>query len=112
MTDSTRVTQLGTGGPQVFPIALGCMAMSGAYGQADDNESVNTIREVWVLAKQPTLVPVMGARTRPQLLDVLGALDKPLSADDVAAVEAILPKDAITGTRYPEQQMKLLDSER
>ncbi|QSQ23365.1 aldo/keto reductase [Pyxidicoccus parkwayensis] len=66
----------------------------------------------WVLAKQPMLVPVVGARTRKQLLDVLGALDKPLSPADVAAVEATLPTDAIAGTRYPEQQMKLLDSER
>jgi aryl-alcohol dehydrogenase-like predicted oxidoreductase len=66
----------------------------------------------WVLAKQPALVPVVGARTRKQLLDVLGALEKPLSSDDVAAVEAILPKEAIAGSRYPEQQMKLLDSER
>ncbi|CAM4498609.1 aldo/keto reductase [Corallococcus exiguus] len=66
----------------------------------------------WVLAKQPAFVPVVGARTRKQLIDVLGALEKPLSPDDVAAVEAILPKEAIAGTRYPEQQMKLLDSER
>ena len=64
------------------------------------------------LAKQPTFVPVVGARTRRQLIDVLGAIEKPLSRADVAAVEAILPKDAISGTRYPEQQMKLLDSER
>ncbi|RKG99109.1 aldo/keto reductase [Corallococcus carmarthensis] len=66
----------------------------------------------WVLAKQPAFVPVVGARTRKQLLDVLGALEKPLSSSDVAAVEALLPKEAIAGSRYPEQQMKLLDSER
>ncbi|WP_223638618.1 aldo/keto reductase [Corallococcus sp. EGB] len=66
----------------------------------------------WALAKQPALVPVVGARTRKQLVDVLGALEKPLSSDDVATVEAILPKEAITGSRYPEQQMKMLDSER
>ncbi|ABS26299.1 aldo/keto reductase [Anaeromyxobacter sp. Fw109-5] len=66
----------------------------------------------WVLAKQPTFVPVVGARTRKQLRDVLGALDKPLSPADVAAAEAVLPKDAIAGTRYPAEQMKHLDSER
>jgi hypothetical protein len=26
-------TKLGATGPEVFPIALGCMAMSGVYGQ-------------------------------------------------------------------------------
>jgi aryl-alcohol dehydrogenase-like predicted oxidoreductase len=66
----------------------------------------------WVLAKQPTLVPLVGARTRKQLSDALGALDKPLSAADVAALEVILPKDAIAGTRYAAEQMKHLDSER
>jgi aryl-alcohol dehydrogenase-like predicted oxidoreductase len=66
----------------------------------------------WVLARQPTLVPTVGARTREQLRDVLGALEKPLSGADVAALEAILPKDAIGGTRYGADQMKNLDSER
>jgi aryl-alcohol dehydrogenase-like predicted oxidoreductase len=66
----------------------------------------------WVLAKQPTLVPVVGCRTRKQLSDVLGALDKPLSAADVAAVEAVLPRGAIEGTRYAAEQMRHLDSER
>jgi aryl-alcohol dehydrogenase-like predicted oxidoreductase len=66
----------------------------------------------WVLAKQPAFVPVLGTRTRRQLEDVLGALDKPLSAADVAATETILPRDAIVGTRYPEANMKHLDSEK
>jgi aryl-alcohol dehydrogenase-like predicted oxidoreductase len=66
----------------------------------------------WVLAKQPSFVPVVGARTRKQLHDVLGALERPLSSADVLALEAILPKDAIAGTRYAAEQMKHLDSER
>jgi aryl-alcohol dehydrogenase-like predicted oxidoreductase len=35
--------QLGAGGPSVFPIALGCMDMSGVYGNADESESIATI---------------------------------------------------------------------
>ena len=34
---------LGSAGPAVFPLALGCMGMSGMYGPADENESVATI---------------------------------------------------------------------
>ena len=34
---------LGATGPKVFPIALGCMGMSGMYGPADENESIATI---------------------------------------------------------------------
>jgi aryl-alcohol dehydrogenase-like predicted oxidoreductase len=42
-TDGAR--KLGAEGPEVFPLALGCMGMSGMYGQADERESVATIHE-------------------------------------------------------------------
>jgi aryl-alcohol dehydrogenase-like predicted oxidoreductase len=35
--------QLGTVGPAVFPLALGCMGMSGMYGESSDQESIATI---------------------------------------------------------------------
>src|SRR5689334_16305099 len=35
--------KLGATGPSVFPISLGCMGMSGAYGAADERESIATI---------------------------------------------------------------------
>jgi aryl-alcohol dehydrogenase-like predicted oxidoreductase len=35
--------RLGSTGPAVFPLALGCMGMSGMYGQADEKTSVATI---------------------------------------------------------------------
>lgn len=35
--------KLGTNGPVVSAIGLGCMGMSGAYGQSDDKESIATI---------------------------------------------------------------------
>jgi len=43
MTSSTRVRSLGAAGPNVFPLALGCMGMSGMYGHADEAESIATI---------------------------------------------------------------------
>jgi aryl-alcohol dehydrogenase-like predicted oxidoreductase len=36
--------RLGSSGPWVSAIGLGCMGMSGAYGPADDAESVETVR--------------------------------------------------------------------
>jgi aryl-alcohol dehydrogenase-like predicted oxidoreductase len=42
-TTSPERRKLGLTGPEVFPIALGCMGMSGMYGPADDNESIATI---------------------------------------------------------------------
>src|SRR6185437_8318234 len=37
-------TKLGATGPEVFPLGLGCMGMSGVYGATDDAESVATIQ--------------------------------------------------------------------
>lgn len=36
--------QLGTAGPTVSALGLGCMGMSGAYGPADETQSIATIR--------------------------------------------------------------------
>ncbi len=56
-------------------------------------------------------MPVIGARTLAQLADALAALAHPLSAADVAALEALVPPNAIAGTRYDAHSMKSLDSE-
>jgi aryl-alcohol dehydrogenase-like predicted oxidoreductase len=42
-TTIRRARKLGASGPEVFPIALGCMGMSGMYGESDEKESVATI---------------------------------------------------------------------
>ena len=66
----------------------------------------------WVLAKSSSIVPVMGARKRTQLAESLGALNVKLSGDEIAAIEAAVPAGTVAGTRYDENQMKMLDSER
>src|SRR5689334_6464513 len=42
-TGTKLVRKLGSSGPEVFPLALGCMGMSGMYGPADEAESLATI---------------------------------------------------------------------
>jgi aryl-alcohol dehydrogenase-like predicted oxidoreductase len=44
-TPASPLRSLGTAGPRVFPLALGCMGMSGMYGPSDENESIATIHE-------------------------------------------------------------------
>ena len=38
-----NIRQLGRSGPSIFPLALGCMGMSGMYGTTDDTESIRAI---------------------------------------------------------------------
>jgi aryl-alcohol dehydrogenase-like predicted oxidoreductase len=42
-TTHPKKVQLGKNGPEVFPLALGCMALSGVYGATDDAAGVATI---------------------------------------------------------------------
>ncbi|MEH2357964.1 aldo/keto reductase [Nostoc sp.] len=46
MTTQNKIQprQLGSKGLTVFPLALGCMGMSGMYGAVDENESIATIQ--------------------------------------------------------------------
>jgi aryl-alcohol dehydrogenase-like predicted oxidoreductase len=66
----------------------------------------------WVLVKDRSIVPVVGARTRTQLAESLAALDVRLSAEDVARLDTAVLPSAVVGTRYDEHQMRVLDSER
>jgi aryl-alcohol dehydrogenase-like predicted oxidoreductase len=66
----------------------------------------------WVLAKGPTIVPLIGARTRTQLAESLRALQIALASADMARIESALPAAAVAGTRYDPHQMRVLDSER
>src|SRR5262245_7774541 len=70
----------------------------------------------WVRAKgaaqKVTIIPTIGARRRRQLADALSSLDVFLDPSEVAALEAAVPASQVAGTRYPEAQMAILDSER
>lgn len=66
----------------------------------------------WVLAKDATIVPVIGARRRPQLAESLAALQVQLSPAEIARLEQLVPMEAVAGTRYDAHQMAMLDSER
>jgi aryl-alcohol dehydrogenase-like predicted oxidoreductase len=78
----------------------------------DKGVTGSQIAIAWVLAKSPTVVAVIGARTRAQLTESLGALDIDLSPADVARIEEAVPAVAVVGTRYGEEQMRILDSEK
>ena len=72
----------------------------------------------WVRAKSgagaaaPTIVPLLGSRTRRQLDEALGALAITLAPEELARIEEALPPGAAAGARYQEHMMQHLDSER
>jgi aryl-alcohol dehydrogenase-like predicted oxidoreductase len=66
----------------------------------------------WVLSRGDDIVPLIGARRRDRLDEALGALDVTLSAEDLGAIERAVPAGSAVGSRYPEAQMGMLDSER
>lgn len=79
---------------------------------ADDGVRASQLAIAWVLAKGENIVPVIGARTRVQLEESLGALRVALSSADLTRIEEAIAPSAVAGTRYDEQQMRILDSER
>ncbi|MCW5834789.1 MAG: aldo/keto reductase [Labilithrix sp.] len=83
----------------------------GAFAEAR-GQTPAELAIAWALAKQPTFVPVVGARTRAQLDGLFRALDKPLSGGELEELERLVPRGAIAGTRYDAAQMAHLDSER
>lgn len=132
MKKMAPATKLGKVGPELFPIGLGLMGLSGLPpsllkdAEAKNQKLVSEISHFanarnmtadqlligYVLAKQPGFVPILGAKTGAQVDDVLGALDKQLSVSDLGELERLIPPDAIVGSRYATEQMKHLDSER
>ena len=60
----------------------------------------------------PVIVPLVGSRTRRQLGEALGALANSLTPEEIARIEEALPPGAAAGSRYQEQLMQYLDSER
>lgn len=74
--------------------------------------TVVQVATAWVLAQDPLIVPLIGARRRVSLTESLAALNLTLTADDMAHIEAAIPVGAAAGDRYNAPQMAMLDSER
>jgi aryl-alcohol dehydrogenase-like predicted oxidoreductase len=79
---------------------------------AEKGISASRLAIAWVLAKGTTIVPLIGARTRTQLAESLGALQVTFNPAEMSRIEDAIPASAVAATRYDEQQMRILDSER
>jgi aryl-alcohol dehydrogenase-like predicted oxidoreductase len=63
----------------------------------------------WVLAQGDEVVAIPGTRRAERLDENAAALDVELSPDELAEIDAVIPRDLVVGTRYPEAMMSLLD---
>jgi len=97
---------LGENGEKNAAVAARFGTLAASWGMTPGQLAI-----AWARAKEPRFTPLVGARTLAQLADALGALDRTLSAGQVAELETQVNPDAISGTRYPPQQMAHLDSE-
>ncbi len=79
---------------------------------ASRNATASQVAIAWVMSRGADIVPMIGARRRTQLAESLKALDLKLTAEDLAQIEKAVPADAVAGTRYGEEQMRWLDSEK
>jgi pyridoxine 4-dehydrogenase len=80
---------------------------------ADDlGVSVAQVAIAWVAAQGRDIVPLVGARRRDRLTEALGALDITLTSAHSAALNTAFPPGVAAGTRYGEEQMAHLDSEK
>jgi aryl-alcohol dehydrogenase-like predicted oxidoreductase len=79
---------------------------------ASKNATASQVAIAWVMSRGAEIVPLIGARRPTQLAESLKALDLKLTPEDLAQIERAVPADAVAGTRYGEEQMRWLDSEK
>jgi aryl-alcohol dehydrogenase-like predicted oxidoreductase len=63
----------------------------------------------WLLHKGPDIVPIPGTKRRSYLEENVGAADVTLTRDEMTALDAALAPDKVSGPRYGEKNMALVD---
>ncbi len=63
----------------------------------------------WVLAQGADIVPIPGTTRRDHLDDNLEALNLNLTQNDLDALRNAMPKEAVSGKRYPEGGMRMVN---
>ncbi|MDQ6654426.1 MAG: aldo/keto reductase [Verrucomicrobiota bacterium] len=63
----------------------------------------------WVLAQGEDIIPIPGTKRRKYLQENAGAVDVQLTSADLARIDEVAPKNAFSGSRYPEPMMKLVN---
>lgn len=63
----------------------------------------------WVLAQGKDIVPIPGTTRRGHFEQNIAAVDFNLTPSDLFDIAAAIPPGAASGTRYPEEMMRLVN---
>ncbi|MBI5719948.1 MAG: aldo/keto reductase [Burkholderiales bacterium] len=63
----------------------------------------------WLLSRAPQIVPIPGTRSIARLDENAAAAHITLGADELARIDAVLARQSVAGTRYPEAAMAMLN---
>jgi aryl-alcohol dehydrogenase-like predicted oxidoreductase len=73
------------------------------------NVKPGQIALAWLLHKGDDIVPIPGTKRRAYLEENVAAVGLQLSADEVKLLDQALPSEAVSGPRYNERMMALVD---
>ncbi|HXD36464.1 MAG TPA: aldo/keto reductase, partial [Rhodanobacter sp.] len=77
---------------------------------ADKGCSSAQLALAWVLAQGDDVLAIPGTRRRSRLDENLGALDVQLSTAELATIDAVFPPDAVSGGRYVDAGMRMVNA--
>jgi len=63
----------------------------------------------WVLAQGDDVAAIPGTRRAERLDENAASVDVALDEAELAEIDAVIPRDLVTGSRYPEEAMSLLN---
>jgi aryl-alcohol dehydrogenase-like predicted oxidoreductase len=63
----------------------------------------------WLLAQQPSIVPIPGTRRTSRIEENAGATRVPLSADELSDLNELAGRVGVKGDRYNEHHMSLVN---
>ena len=76
---------------------------------AEKKRTSSQLALAWALAQGDHIVPIVGTKRREYLEENVLAADIALTPDELARLNEILPPGAVSGQRYPENFMHLLN---
>ncbi len=77
---------------------------------AGKNCTASQLALAWVMTQGDYIFPIPGTKRIKYLEENAGALNVTLDAEDMSAIDAVFPKNAATGSRYPENMMGRLNA--